>query len=75
MVCFSGKIGKVPKNHIYVVLYPLKLYENIEEFNDVCIEIQKIFDVKFTYNNTILDYIFKLPEITIKKLSFIEDSD
>lgn len=64
----------------YIALYPIKIYDNEDEFFEVCEAIQKISlnDVKFTYkykSNT-MEYLFKFPKIKMKKhVEFIEDSD
>ena len=64
----------------YIALYPIKIYDNEDEFFEVCEAIQKISlnDVKFTYkykSNT-MEYLFKFPKIKmIKHVEFIENSD
>jgi len=64
----------------YIALYPIISYNNEDEFEKVCSEIQKVLvtDVKFTYKyiDGIYDLTFKVPKVQFKKhVEFIEESD
>jgi hypothetical protein len=64
----------------YIALYPYKIYENEEEFNEVCVEIQKILidNVRFTYKykKDMMVNIYRFPKVPLKRcVVFIEDSD